>query len=165
MTTPDDLRLGGGIRVLRAGARRAPGDTRMAYWLVKSEPGTWSWDDHVAAGVEPWDGVRNHQAGNNLKAMAVGDRALFYHSGAERRVMGVLEVVRTVYPDPSDPSGRFGMVDFRAVQPLPRPVTLASIKADDRLKNIALVRQSRLSVMPLEAAAWRAILALGGLDP
>ncbi|TVR96562.1 MAG: EVE domain-containing protein [Rhodospirillales bacterium] len=136
----------------------------MAHWLVKSEPDTWSWDDHVAAGVEPWDGVRNHQASNNLKAMCLGDQALFYHSGAERRAMGLLEVVRTYYPDPSDPSGRFGMVDFRAIQPLPRPVTLAAIKRDGRLQHIALVRQSRLSVMPLDDDAWSIILSLGGLS-
>lgn len=129
----------------------------MARWLVKSEPETWSWDQHVAAGVEPWDGVRNHQASKNLKAMAVGDRAFFYHSGASREVVGVLEVVRPYYPDPSDGSGRFGMVDFKALYALPRPVTLARIKADERLADIALVRQSRLSVMPIGDDAWRII--------
>lgn len=132
----------------------------MAHWLVKSEPNAWSWDQHVKVGVEPWDGVRNHQACNNLKAMRLGDRAFFYHSGAERQVVGVLEVVREYYPDPSDLSGRFGMVDFRAVEPLPRPVTLAAIKADPRLASIALVRQSRLSVMPIGDDAWRIVMDL-----
>ncbi len=134
----------------------------MAHWLVKSEPETWSWTDHVAVGVEPWDGVRNHQANNNMKAMRLGDRALFYHSGKERRVVGIVEVVREHYPDPTDASGRFGMVDFRALEPLPMPVTLDSIKAEPRLSHIALVRHSRLSVMPLDDDAWRLILAMGG---
>jgi predicted RNA-binding protein with PUA-like domain len=137
----------------------------MSYWLVKSEPNAWSWEQHVAAGVEPWDGVRNHQACNNMKAMKRGDRALFYHSGAERQVVGVLEVVREYYPDPSDASGRFGMVDFKALHPLARPVSLAEIKADGRLDHIALIRQSRLSVMPLDDGAWRIIAEMGGIAP
>jgi predicted RNA-binding protein with PUA-like domain len=137
----------------------------MSYWLVKSEPNAWSWEQHVAAGVEPWDGVRNHQARNNMKAMKVGDRAFFYHSGAERQVVGVLEVVREYYPDPSDASGRFGMVDFKALHPLARPVSLAEIKADGRLDHIALIRQSRLSVMPLDDGAWRIIAEMGGIAP
>jgi predicted RNA-binding protein with PUA-like domain len=99
----------------------------MDYWLVKSEPGAWSWDDHVRAGVAEWDGVRNHQASNNLKAMKVGDKALFYHSVNEKQIVGVLEVVKEYYPDPTDPSGRFGMVDFRAVAPVETPVTLADV--------------------------------------
>ena len=136
----------------------------MAHWLVKSEPEAWSWNDHVKANVAEWDGVRNAQACNNMKAMQVGDRTLFYHSGGERRVMGVLEVTRTYYPDPSDASGRFGMVDFRALSPMPRPVTLADIKAEPRLAHIALVRQSRLSVMPLDDDGWQIICAMGGLE-
>jgi predicted RNA-binding protein with PUA-like domain len=134
----------------------------MAFWLVKSEPGAWSWDRHVRAGVEPWDGVRNAQAVNNLKAMRLGDRALFYHSGDERRAVGVLEVVRTFYPDPGDPTGRYGMVDMKALDSLPRPVTLTEIKAEPRLAHIALIRQSRLSVLPLDDDAWRLILAIAG---
>jgi predicted RNA-binding protein with PUA-like domain len=137
----------------------------MSYWLVKSEPNAWSWEQHVAAGIEHWDGVRNHQAANNMKAMKVGDKALFYHSGAERQVVGVLEVVREYYPDPSDASGRFGMVDFKALHPLARPVSLAEIKADGRLDHIALIRQSRLSVMPLDEGAWRIITEMGGIAP
>ena len=137
----------------------------MSYWLVKSEPNAWSWEQHVAVGVEPWNGVRNHQACNNMKAMKVGDRAFFYHSGAERQVVGVLEVVREYYPDPSDASGRFGMVDFKALHSLARPVSLAEIKADGRLDHIALIRQSRLSVMPLDDGAWRIIAEMGGSAP
>jgi predicted RNA-binding protein with PUA-like domain len=135
----------------------------MAYWLIKSEPGTWSWDDHVKEGVAEWDGVRNHQANNNLKAMERGDRAFFYHSGEARQVVGVVEVVRTWYPDPGDPSGRFGMVDFKALQAAPRPVTLAAIKAEPRLQEMALIRQSRLSVLPVGDAEWRLICGLAGL--
>ena len=135
----------------------------MRYWLVKSEPGEWSWEDHVKAGVEPWDGVRNHQAAGNLKRMKVGDRAFFYHSVREKRIVGVLEVVKEYYPDPSDESGRFGMVDFQAVEPLAEPVSLRQIKADDRLAHLALVRQSRLSVMPIDAKSWRLIRRMGGL--
>ena len=133
----------------------------MACWLVKSEPATWSWRQHMEAGTEPWEGVRNHQATRYLKAMQTGDHAFFYHSGAERRIMGVIEVSRPYYPDPSEPSGRFGMVDFKALYPLLRPVTLADIKADKRLSHIALVNQSRLSVMPFDLDAWRIIWAAG----
>ncbi len=137
----------------------------MAHWLVKSEPGAWSWKDHVKAGVAEWDGVRNHQAANNLKAMKNGDKAFFYHSVSEKRVMGVLEVVRQHYPDPSDETGRFVMVDFKAGLPLAHPVTLEDIKKDGRLDHIALIRQSRLSVMPLDAAAWGIICEMGGVRP
>lgn len=137
----------------------------MAYWLVKSEPGAWSWDQHKAAGVAEWDGVRNHQACNNMKAMRVGDRAFFYHSVGEKSVVGMLEVAREYYPDPTDDSGRFGMVDFKALEPLPRPVPLAEIKADGRLDHLALIRQSRLSVMPIDDDAWRIICELGGAAP
>ncbi len=134
----------------------------MAYWLVKSEPETWSWDDHVKAGVEPWNGVRNFQAASHLKAMQIGDQAFFYHSGDEKAVVGIVEVTRTYYPDPTDPSGRFGMVDFKAVLPLPKPVTLAAIKAEERLSNLALVRQARLSVQPVDEDAWNLIRKMAG---
>jgi len=137
----------------------------MAHWLVKSEPGAWSWEDHVRKGVEPWNGVRNHQAANNMKAMKVGDSAFFYHSVNEKRIVGIVEVTRTYYPDPTDPSGRFGMVDFKAVRPLVRPVTLEEIKADPRLGHLALIRQSRLSVMPIDDDAWALICAMGGIAP
>lgn len=136
----------------------------MAYWLVKSEPHAWSWAQQVTAGTTCWDGVRNHQAANNMKAMRLGDRAFFYHSGDERQIIGIVEVTREYYPDPSDASGRFGMVDMRAVAPLPRPVTLAAIKGDERLHHLALVRQSRLSVMPIDDQAWALLSAMGGLS-
>jgi predicted RNA-binding protein with PUA-like domain len=133
-------------------------------WLVKSEPATWSWQQQVAAGTTHWDGVRNAQACNFLKAMRIGDRAFFYHSGEERRIVGIVDIVREAYPDPGDPSGRFVMVDVRAVRALPRPVTLAAIKADERLHHLALVRQSRLSVMPIDPASWALLLALSGAE-
>lgn len=137
----------------------------MAYWLFKSEPGAWSWDDQVKAGAKgaEWDGVRNYQASNNMKAMRNGDFGFFYHSVNEKRVVGIVEVVKEYYPDHTDPSGRFGMVDVRACDPMPEPVTLADIKAAPELAEISLVRQSRLSVMPIEPAHWRLICKMGGM--
>jgi predicted RNA-binding protein with PUA-like domain len=137
----------------------------MAYWLMKSEPGNWSWDDQVKDGVAEWDGVRNYQAANNMKAMKIGDRAFFYHSVKERLVVGIVEVVKEYYPDPTDASGRFGMVDIKALRPFKRPVSLAEIKAEPELQDIALVRQSRLSVMPVTAEEWRIICAMGETKP
>ncbi len=133
----------------------------MAYWLMKSEPGPRYREDHVRDGVAEWDGVRNYQAANNMKAMQPGDRAFFYHSVNEKQIVGIVEVVKTYYPDPSDPSGRFGMVDVKALQPMTRPVTLAEIKAEPRLGDLALVRQSRLSVLPVGAEEWALICAMG----
>lgn len=135
----------------------------MAYWLVKSEPGAWSWDDHVKAGVAEWDGVRNHQANNNMKEMKIGDRAFFYHSVDEKRIVGVLEVVKEHYPDHTDETGRFGMVDFKALFPVETPVTLADIKADERLRDLLLVRQSRLSVVPVSKEHWKIICGMAGV--
>jgi len=129
----------------------------MAYWLLKTEPGAWSWDDQVRDGVTEWDGVRNYQASNNLKAMRIGDRAFFYHSVNEKRIVGTVEVVKEYYPDPSDASGRFGMVDVKALSALNKPVTLAEIKAEPALADFALVRQSRLSVVPVTNAQWQLI--------
>ena len=149
-----------GARRLRAGRKQA-GRRNKAYWLVKSEPGTWSWDDQVRDGTAEWDGVRNYQAANNLKAMKIGDRAFFYHSVNEKQIVGIVEVVKEYYPDPSDESGRFGMVDFKAVKPVTKPVSLAQIKAEPRLEGIALVRQSRLSVMPISDDHWRLLCDLG----
>lgn len=137
----------------------------MKYWLVKSEPNAWSWDDHVAAGVDCWDGVRNYQAANNMKAMKIGDRAFFYHSVKEKRIVGILEVVKEYYPDHTDPKGRFGMVDFKALDPVPNPVTLADIKGDERLHELALLKQSRLSVVPIDAKSWKIICGMGGMKP
>ena len=133
----------------------------MAHWLIKSEPNTWSWDDHVRDGTAEWDGVRNHQAANNLKAMKIGDTAFFYHSVNEKQIVGIVEVVKESYPDPSDEKGRFVMVDFKAVKPMKRPVTLAEIKAEPRLEGLALIRHSRLSVMPVGDAHWALICAMG----
>ena len=133
----------------------------MAYWLFKSEPGAWSWDDQVRDGTAEWDGVRNHQACNNMKAMKQGDLGFFYHSVNEKQIVGIVEIVKEYYPDPTDQSERFGMVDVKAVRPFVRPVTLAEIKGEPRLEEIALVRQSRLSVMPIEPEHWKLICAMG----
>ncbi len=137
----------------------------MAYWLVKSEPGSWSWDQQVKAGAkgEAWTGVRNHTAKQNLEKMKKGDRAFFYHSGEGKEIVGIVEVVREHYPDPTDKSGIFAVVDFKAVQPLKTPVTLAAVKADPKLKTMALVKYSRLSVQPVTADEWKAISRMGGV--
>jgi len=135
----------------------------MQYWLVKSEPEAFSWADQVRNGTEPWTGVRNHAARNNLAAMKRGDRAFFYHSNTGKEIVGVVEVVREAYPDPTAETGSpWVSVDVRAVGPMPRPVGLVEIKADERLAELALVRQSRLSVMPVSAEHWRVICRLGG---
>ena len=133
----------------------------MAYWLVKSEPSAWSWDDQVRDGTTHWDGVRNHQASNNMKAMKIGDQAFFYHSVNEKSIVGIVEVVKEYYPDHTDASGRFGMVDFKAVKPFNRPVTLAEIKAEPSLAELLLVRHTRLSVMPIDATSWKTICKMG----
>ncbi|OJW51105.1 MAG: ubiquinol-cytochrome C reductase [Alphaproteobacteria bacterium 41-28] len=135
----------------------------MTYWLIKTEPEVWSWEDQVKNGVTFWDGVRNYQARNNLKAMKIGDLALFYHTGDERRIMGVVEIVKPYYPDPSDPKGSFGMVDVKTVKPFPRPVTLKEIKEDPRLQHLGLVRQSRLSVVPIDEQSWKILTQMGKL--
>ena len=133
----------------------------MAYWLFKSEPGAWSWDDQVRDGTAEWDGVRNYQACNNMKAMKKGDLGFFYHSVNEKQVVGIVEIAKEYYPDPTDKSERFGMVDVKAIRPFKRPVTLAEIKGEPRLEEVALVRQSRLSVMPIEDEHWKLICAMG----
>lgn len=129
----------------------------MKYWLIKSEPSTWSWEQHLNKGVEPWHGVRNYQASNNMKAMSLGDLAFFYHSVKEKQIVGIVEVVSGYYPDDTDPKGRFGMVDFKAIKSVPVPVTLAQIKEHPDLQEMALIRQSRLSVMPVSAREWAII--------
>ena len=136
----------------------------MAYWLFKSEPATWSWEQQLAAGAEGtfWNGVRNHLAKQQMMAMQLGDRGLFYHSNEEKAIVGVVEVIKRYYPDPTDPSGKFGMVDVRAVKPLARKVTLAQIKAEPRLANMILVKNSRLSVQPVTEEEWRIVMALAG---
>ena len=137
----------------------------MAYWLMKSEPETWSWDAQKKegkAGAE-WDGVRNYQARNNMRAMRQGDLALFYHSGSERACVGIVKVVEQAHPDSTDGSGQWECVDVAAVADLPRPVTLVEIKANPQLKDMVLVKNSRLSVQPVTASEWRKLCALGGL--
>jgi predicted RNA-binding protein with PUA-like domain len=134
----------------------------MAHWLIKTEPSSWSWQQQLAAGDKGtfWSGVRNHLAKKHLKEMQVGDEAFFYHSGEEKAVVGIVEIIKAYYPDPSDKTGVFGMVDVKAVKPLAKPVTLAEIKADPRLKDMVLVKSSRLSVQPVSHAEWRAVLGM-----
>ena len=132
----------------------------MNYWLIKSEPSAWSWQNQLDRGDqgEGWDGVRNYQASNNMKAMAIGDLAFFYHSVNEKQIVGIVEVCTLYHPDPTDASGRFGMVTVKAVKSLHVQVTLIDIKADKRLQDMALVRQSRLSVTPVTAEHWDIIM-------
>jgi len=133
----------------------------MNHWLVKSEPSVYSWDNLLADKRTNWNGVRNFQASKNLKTMKKGDRVFFYHSGASPEVVGIAEVVRENYPDPTDKTGRFGMVDLIPVMAMKKPVALSEIKADRQLADFALVRQGRLSVVPVSAAEWKAICSMG----
>jgi len=135
----------------------------MAYWLVKSEPFKYAWEQLVKDGRTHWDGVRNHQAAINLKAMRVGDRAFFYHSNEGKDIVGVCEIVKEAYPDPGDASGRFVMVDVAPVAPMPKPVSLKQIKETPELSEMALVRQSRLSVCPVRDEEWALICKMGEL--
>lgn len=130
-------------------------------WLMKTEPGDYSWEQLVADGIAEWDGVRNHQAATNMRAMKTGDRVFFYRSVKDPAVVGVMEVVHEAYPAPNDPP--FVRVDVRALEPLPREVPLSAIRAEPRLAHIALVRQSRLSVMPIDPEAWALICDMGGI--
>ena len=136
----------------------------MAHWLLKTEPGTWSWDDQVRAGAKgtAWDGVRNHLAKKHLMAMKRGERAFFYHSGEEKQIVGIAEIVGTYRPDPSDKTGAFGLVDVKAAEPLPAPVTLAACKAEKQLAKMVLLHNSRLSVQPVTDTEWTAVCRLGG---
>jgi predicted RNA-binding protein with PUA-like domain len=137
----------------------------MAHWLLKSEPGTWSWDDQVKAGAKgtAWEGVRNHVAKKNLKAMQRGERAFFYHSGETKEIVGIVEVIGSYRPDPSDKTGVFGLVDVKAVEALARPVTLQMCKAEKKLAKMALLHYPRLSVQPVTDAEWTAVCRLGGM--
>ncbi len=137
----------------------------MAHWLFKSEPSAWSWDDQVAAGEAgtAWTGVRNHLAKKHLQRMMLGDLGFFYHSNEGKAVVGIVQVVRGYYPDHTDPTGRFGMVDLKAVRPLREPVTLEAIKAKPELADMALIKNSRLSVQPVTAEEWRVVSTMGGL--
>ncbi|MDE1907188.1 MAG: EVE domain-containing protein [Rhodospirillales bacterium] len=133
----------------------------MNYWLVKSEPDAFSWNDQVKNGVEPWTGVRNHLAKRHLKEMKRGDRAFFYHSNIGKEIVGIVEVVREAYPDPTAESGDWVCVDMKAVKPVKSPVTLAAIKADPRFTELALLKYSRLSVGPVSSEHWAMICELG----
>ena len=132
----------------------------MKYWLLKSEPHTWSWDNQVKEGASMWDGVRNYQARNNLKEMKKNDLCFFYHSVTERSIVGIVKVVKEYYPDPTDITGRFVVVDVKATKKLKNPVTLDQIKENIKLQDIALVKQSRLSVMPLKKTEWDIIIKM-----
>ncbi|MBV9825754.1 MAG: EVE domain-containing protein [Alphaproteobacteria bacterium] len=134
----------------------------MAYWLLKSEPMKYSWDQMVKDGRTHWDGVRNFQAANNLRAMQEGDRAFFYHSNEGKEIVGIVKIVRTFYPDPGDASGKFGMVDVAPVTPVKQPVTLAEMKGVADLAQFSLLRQSRLSVCPVSDSEWRIICGMAG---
>ena len=137
----------------------------MAHWLIKSEPSVWSWDDQVKAGAKGthWDGVKNHTAKLNLMAMKQGDQVFFYHSNEGLEVVGIVEVIKEYYPDHTDETGKFGMVDIKALEALPSPVTLEAVKAEPCLKDMILVNNSRLSVQPVTDAEWKLILKMGGL--
>ena len=137
----------------------------MAYWLVKSEPSVWSWDQQVAKGAkgEPWTGVRNYAARIHLNAMKQGDLAFYYHSNEGKEIVGIAKIVRIAYPDPTDKTGKFVCVDIAADKPLPKPVTLEHIKATPKLAEMALLKQSRLSVQPVTAEQWKIICKMGGV--
>ena len=138
----------------------------MAYWLLKTEPDAYSWDDQVKKGAkgDAWTGVRNFAARKNLQAMKKGDRAFFYHTGDEKQVVGIVEVIREAYTDPTDDTAVFRAVDVKAVRPLPKPVTLKAVKADPRLKEMVLAKQPRLSVQPVTPQEWRIVCTMGGIE-
>ena len=135
----------------------------MKYWLLKSEPDAWSWDNQVQEGASMWDGVRNYQARNNLKEMKKNDLCFFYHSVTEKSVVGIVKVVKEHYPDPTDKTGLFVVVDVKAINKLKNPVSLRQIKESNKLKNIALIKQSRLSVMPIKKIEWEEIIKLSSI--
>ena len=137
----------------------------MNYWLFKTEPETFSWDMQKKRGAkgEPWSGVRNYAAAKHMKAMKKGDLGFFYHSGEDREIVGIVEVISTYKPDPTDETGKFGLVDVKAVKDFEKPVTLAQAKADPALKDMVLVKFSRLSVQPVTAAEWKHLCKLGGV--
>jgi len=136
------------------------------YWLIKSEPNTWSWDDHVKKGVEMWDGVRNYQARNNMRAMKKGDKAFFYHSVKEKQIVGVCEVVKEFYPDPTATDGKdWSVVDFKAIETVKTPVHLDAIKQEPKLEAMILVNNSRLSVQPVKTTEWKLVCKMAGIKP
>ncbi|HEX6690255.1 MAG TPA: EVE domain-containing protein [Burkholderiales bacterium] len=137
----------------------------MAYWLVKSEPDAWSWDQQVKAGAKgtEWTGVRNHTAKQNLQKMKKGDRAFFYHSNVGKDIVGIVEVVREAHPDPTAKGEPWVVVDFKAAEPVPTPVSLEMIKKEPKLKEMALIKYSRLSVQPVSADEWKVVCKMGGV--
>ena len=135
----------------------------MKYWLIKSEPSTWSWDNQIKENIAMWDGVRNYQARNNLMSMRVNDLCFFYHSVNEKKIIGIVSVSREHYTDPTDKTKKFVAVDIKTIKSLKNPVTLKQIKKEKRLSHLALVKQSRLSVMPIDKISWRLICKLGGI--
>ena len=137
----------------------------MAYWLLKSEPSSYSWDQLVADGRTNWDGVRNGQALNNMRAMGLGDRAFFYHSNEGKEIVGVVEVIKTFYPDAGDKSGRLGMVDIKPVKPAAVPVGLPAMKTNPELSELSLLKQSRLSVCPISKSEWSALCKMASITP
>jgi predicted RNA-binding protein with PUA-like domain len=139
----------------------------MAYWLFKTEPESWSWEQQKAKGGrgQEWDGVRNFQARGNMKAMKKGERGFFYHTGDEKRIVGIVEVIAEYHPESKDDTGTWKCVDLKAVADIPNPVTLAAVKADKRLGDMVLVKNSRLSVQPVTDVEWKLICRMGGLDP
>ena len=137
---------------------------KIKYWLLKSEPSTWSWDDQIKSGIDMWDGVRNYQARNNLMSMKKKDLCFFYHSVSEKLIIGIVEVIKEHYPDPTDKTERFVVVDVKAKKKLKRPVSLDEIKSTPKLSNIALIKQSRLSVMPLTKNEWDTIIKISEIN-
>jgi predicted RNA-binding protein with PUA-like domain len=137
----------------------------MAHWLFKSEPGAWSWENQKAKGAagEQWDGVRNYQARNFMRDMKVGDHGFFYHSVDEKRIVGIVEVIAEAHPDSTDSTGKWECVDIKAIADMPAPVSLDQIKADERLADMVLVKNSRLSVQPVTAKEWKTVCKMGGL--
>ena len=135
----------------------------MKYWLLKSEPNTWSWDDQIKEKIAMWDGVRNYQARNNLMSMRVNDLCFFYHSVNEKKIVGIVSVTKEHYTDPTDKTKKFVAVDVKIKKSLKNPITLKQIKKEKKLSHLALVKQSRLSVMPIDKISWRLICKLGGI--
>ena len=137
----------------------------MNYWLFKSEPNTWSWDDQLKAGEngEVWDGVRNYQACNNMKIMRIGDLGFFYHSVSEKRIVGIVKIIKEYHPDPTDKKGKFGMVSVKAVKTLDKAVSLSEIKSNHKLADFIMLRQNRLSVLPVNEDQWEIICHMANL--
>ena len=135
----------------------------MRYWLIKSEPNTWSWDDQIKENITMWDGVRNYQARNNLMSMKVNDLCFFYHSVNEKKIVGIVSITKEHYTDPTDKTKKFVAVDVKTKKTLKNPITLEQIKKEKKLSHLALVKQGRLSVMPIDKISWDLICKLGGI--